>query len=263
LDKKTILIALLAIAAPCACITLFILVIPLSQGSEFGNVFGPVFFWTICLAPILLAGVSIVWIGLDGLRARQVSERLAAALGFVALTEADQPLRAWYGGRYRDHDVAIKTVVTRQRMYDSGSGYTAVFNASLRIVTAVNRSQPLRVIVQRHVKDRSPAAGFEEAFPGRRNAEKLSARSRQAMLDFVAKGYPTGLRGRTYRAKPGVRNLHLQDRADVAPAVLPPELLADAAVVLLHDQPNATAVTAEELRALLDDLLAVAATLEE
>lgn len=262
MDRRLLLI-ILPIVLLCVCTPLFIVVGALPRGGGLRNVAGPLLFWTICLAPLVLAGASIVWIGVDGLRARQVSERLAAALELVPLTEADQPLRAWYGGRYRDHDVAIKTVVASQRTYESGGGYTVVFNASLRIVTGVNRSQPLHVIVQRHVNDRSPAESFEKAFPGRRNAEKLSARSRQAMLDFVAKGYPTGLRGRTYRAKPGVRNLHLQDRADVAPAVLPPELLADAAVVLLHDQPNATAVTAEELRAVLDDLLAVAVTLEE
>jgi hypothetical protein len=188
---------------------------------------------------------------------------LAADLGWQALTPDAKPIDVWYGGQHRRQTMAFQTTRYSQRSWEGSGGYAVSYHVSLRIVTAVNNPRLVDVGVQRRPTDRAAATSFAQAFPGRENDEKLRARSQQALIDFVAKGYPTGLRGRIYRAAPGTRNLLLQARAQVAATILPPEILPEAAVVLIHNYPDATAVTTEEFRELLDDLAAVAAALEQ
>ena len=262
MDRKTALIILLALVAPCICATPLVLLTALPQGGA-REVGVPLMLGLICCAVPLLALIIFGWIGVDLLRARQVSGRLADELGWQALTPAEKPINSWYGGQHRRQAMAFKTILFSQRSWQGSGGYTVSYQASLRIVAAVNSPRLIDVSVQRRTADRSPTTSFAQAFPGRENDGKLSARSQQALIDFVAKGYPTGRRGRAYRANRGTRNLLLQERAKVPPHVLPPEILPDMAVVLIHDYPDATAVTTGEFVELLDELAAVAAALEQ
>jgi hypothetical protein len=258
---KTVLIILLALVAPCVCATPLIALAALPQ--EIAREVGvPLMLGLICCAVPLLALFVLGWIGLDLLRARQVSGRLAEELGWRPLTPAEKPINRWHGGQHRRQVMAFKTTISSARSWQ-GSGYTVSYHAGLRIVTAVNNPRLIEVGLQRRAADRSPTTSFAQAFPGGENDDQLSARSQQALIDFVAKGYPTGLRGRVYRANSGTRNLLLQARARVPATILPPEILPEAAIVLIHNYPDATAVTTAEFRELLDELDAIAAALEQ
>ncbi|WP_129678312.1 hypothetical protein [Candidatus Chloroploca sp. Khr17] len=80
------------------------------------------------------------------------------------------------------------------------------------------------------------------------HGERLPRRAQDALLHFVQHGN---------------RNLRLLDRAAAPPALVSPAILADATVVLIHDQPRPRTVTPTALQALLNELSTIAAVLED
>lgn len=249
LKNKTILIILAVFLLLCGCIVpLFSLAVTLPPENGLRQAVLTLFWLTGCLGLPLFGVAGLGWTLWDNRRSRQVGHKLAEALGLAALNDETNLLRRWYGGQHNGRSFAIKPVVFATRSYDGfrhRSSIGTVFY--LRLVLAVNLPRPLNVTAERTHSDRGAVTTLAEAFPHLENEGRLGGFSRQALLSFVQNGN---------------RNLRLLDRAAAPAALLGPAALPEATVILIHDQPRVTAVTAATFGVLLDDLSAVAAALE-
>jgi hypothetical protein len=209
---------------------------------------------------LLLAGATVLvalgWLVARAAGAPAAAARLAQHLGWPAITPQHPPTDRWYGGTAHDRRVAIRLVTLRNRLGADGLRH----GPYLRIVMEILLAEPLGVLALRRVGDVSSLHRFEEAFSSE-GAAKLGPEARNAMLDFVARGYPTGFHGTTYRSAPGTRNLSLLDRALAQPADLHPAVLSDAKTVLFHDHPD-PALAPDAFGKLLHELAVVAWALE-
>jgi hypothetical protein len=115
-------------------------------------------------------------------------------------------------------------------------------------MTEVHTPGPTGIVVYRNHKQRlmEPSDGFTELF-GRTNAEQLSSKARQAMVEFVRRGH-------------GKRPLRLRDRDGAGSDITPTGILDNAGMILSTLVPvesNANAV-----RTVFDELTELAVTLE-
>jgi hypothetical protein len=247
--NKTIFVITAVFLLLCGCIVpLFSLAVTLPPESGVRQAALTLFWGAGCLGLPLFAVAGLGWTVWDNWRSRQVARKLAEALALAALNDETNLLRRWYGGVVYGRSFAIKPVVFATRSYDgfrhrSGIG-TAFY---LRLALAVNLPRPLNVTIQRSHSDQNEATTVSEAFPLLENEARLSTFARQALLQFVQNGN---------------RNLQLLDRAAASAALLGPDVLPGAAVVLIHDQPRITAVTLTGFQTSLDELSAVADALE-
>lgn len=182
----------------------------------------------------LAAGVgAVVWAISRASKTRNASISLAQQLGWQPITPGRAPADTWYGGVAHDRRVAIKVVALRNASATDGPRHSPY----LRMVMELLVTEPLGVMAFRRIGDTSSLHRFEEAF-SLENGSRVGPASRQAMIDFIARGYPTGLQGTTYRSSPGTRNLWLKDRARIEAGPLDPAVLPDARTVLVHDHPD-------------------------
>lgn len=184
------------------------------------------------LAFAAVAG-AVVWAILHAGKTRNASLSIAQQLGWQPITPNRAPADTWYGGVAHDRRAAIKVVALPNRAASDGVRRSAY----LRIVMELLVAEPLGAMAFRRVGDTSSLHRFEEAF-SLENAARFGPEARKAMIDFVARGYPTGLQGVTYRSSPGTRNLWLKDRARVEAGPLDPAVLPDSKTVLVHDYPD-------------------------
>lgn len=214
----------------------------------------------LCLGPLGLLGGSLAWQVYAYRQSRRVAVRLASALGLSPLNKTADPLQAWYGGQHAGRPFAIRTYARRER-HVAGGDYTISARFWLRVVMAVQSLPGVTVAPGpglRSGRVAQPTDAFQMD-----GLARLPSAAQAAMFAFVQKGYPTGLVGTTLRTHPGARSLALCDRA-APPDWLPleAEVLPDAAGVLVHDHTN-TALTIEQMQALLDDLVTVARAIEQ
>lgn len=228
----------------------------LAQGLQF------LFLALLCAVPLLLAVAGLIWQVVYALRAPQSARRLAEPLGLQPLNQAGRQLDIWYGGNYHGRSIATRPLGNAYRYYALDRSRTGV-RFALRIVMALQPAVPLGVVVHHgsgRAASRDPMR-FEDVFEAD-NDGRLSPAVQAAMLDFVQKGYPTGITGVTLRISKGTRNLRLCDRATAPAELIRPEILPAAAMILVHDHPDVT-ISADSLRALLDDLAVVAGAIEQ
>ena len=183
-------------------------------------------------------------------RDRSAPHRLGQEMGLDLLAAGDRRNPAWYGGRYKDHEIAQTYVNLRYGNYGPRRALSVEdVVLSLRLAVALNvDSAPDIVAYFRHGRPFQPGVepeDFEHAFD-RRNTEWLSQEARDALLAFA----------QTYGS------LRLRPRQGGPQGLLADEALPDAQMVLVHDRPGYQQ-TPEEVRALYDALLDVAAVLED
>jgi hypothetical protein len=218
-------------------------------------------FAAMCGIPLLFFLVVAGWQLRHILRTRTVGRRLAGAMGLEPLNQANKLAAIWHGGEHQGHRFAIAPFGVRDRANTLGSNRTGT-QFVLRIVMAIQVSEPLGVVVYRGPDgaSRNPQ-NFDEAFD-QENAGRLTGEAQTAMFEFVQKGYRTGLVGVTLRLDKGTRDLRLRDRATAPEKLLAPEVLPDANVILVHDHADTT-ISTEGLRALLDEMAAIARLVEK
>lgn len=264
MNRKTIAVVLtLFVVIPCACAGLLIAGSYVTSANDpLQNALELLLILLFCLGPMGLLAGALAWQISYYVRSRRVGQRLAGALGLAPLNAATSPLETWYGGIYEQRPFALKPCARLERSY-AGGDYTTSARFWLRLVLAVQVPQPFGITLGpgpglRKGRVEGAADAFQEV-----PFARLPAEVQTAMLDFVQKGYPTGLSGVTLRTSKGARSLVLFDRA-APPEWLPlaPEVLPAAMVVLVHDHQNTT-LSAEQARALLADLAAVAGTIEQ
>jgi hypothetical protein len=205
----------------------------------------------------LAAGVgAAVWALSRASKTRNASISLAQQLGWQPITPGRAPADTWYGGVAHDRRVAIKVVALRNVLASDGARRSPYLRIAMEVLVA----EPLGVMAFRRVGDPSSLHRFEEAF-STENASRIGPQARKAMIDFVARGYPTGLQGTSYRSSPGTRNLWLKDRARIEAGPLDPAVLPDARTVLVHDHPD-PALHPDAFGKLLHEMAVVAWTLE-
>jgi len=176
--------------------------------------------------------------------------RLGREMGLQPLNTGDRTHPVWYGGRVGDHDFALTYANLRYGSYGPRfEKKVEDVRLSLRLAIAIHAADPQDIIAYfRH--DRPHEAGetpenFDAAFD-RRNTERLSQESRDALLRF-AQSYG---------------GLRLRDRATAPEELFVAEALPDAQVVLVHDRPGYKQ-TPQQVSALLDALVETASPLEE
>jgi hypothetical protein len=168
----------------------------------------------------------------------------------------------WYGGERRGRRFALKPFGTSYRYFALGRSRAGA-RFQLRILVEVEAAVQDVDVAPNLEQATEAGETFAALFEGK-NAAWLSHEARAAMVAFAQKGHPTGLNPKTLsiRVSPGRRRLRLCDRETaVAELNLPPSLLANAPLLLIHDYPDTT-LPAEEARKLLDELTAVAQAIE-
>ena len=265
MNNKTIIFGLIfSVVAFCICpmclVFLFFTVDQLDNAilREWA---GLLMFMAMCGAPLVLFGGVVVWQLWHISRTRTVGRRLAEAMGLEPLNQADKLAAIWHGGEHQDHRFAIAPVGSKYRYYGVERSRTGV-QLLLRIVMAVQVSEPMGIVVYRGLGSGSKnPQNFDEAFD-QENADRLTGEAQAAMFEFVQKGYRTGLSGVTLRLDKGTRNLRLRDRATVPEKLMPPEVLSDTHVIMVHDHPDTT-ILPDGLQTLLDEMAAIARLVEE
>ena len=264
MNSKSVIISLISfVFIVCVCPICFSTVYfgLESTGNEtLRDAFGYLVLAGLCIVPLSLAliggGLKIA----DSIRSRGAAGRLARVMGLTPLNQTTKQMAIWYGGRHNQRNFAIKPYGSTYRYYAAERSRTGV-RFYLQIIMEVKVPQPMDVMVKRGARRASKnPQNFEEAFDTT-NGNKLTAEAQVAMFDFVQKGYRTGFTGTDIRFSKGTRNLHLYDRTAAEVGALDPEVLPDAHVILIHDHPD-TAISADTLQSLLDDMAVVAHTIE-
>jgi hypothetical protein len=213
----------------------------------------------VCVLPVLVVGVFAVSTVIK-LNQQTAHVKVAQALGFTPLNAESDKRHVWYGGAHLGRRVAINAYSRTYRYYYEGRSRRS-FSVYLRVAMAVQLPGPQGLIVYREPTTRDIPNTFEDAFQ-LENAAMLPPGARQTMLAFVYLGYPTGFKpDLTWRFTRGTRNLRLGDRASAPADLLPPAVLADEHVILVHDHPDAH-IAPDGLRALLNEMAAVAEAVE-
>lgn len=264
MNKKKLLIPLIVfLIIACLFPLLFAAVFFVLESAGAGEDLIGLFFFACCIGgPVLLTLAVLggqLW---ATAQSRRAGGRLAAALGLQPANQAERPMALWYGGEQRGRRFALKPFGTPYRYFALGRSRAGA-RFQLRILMEVQA--PVKGVDVSPIPEKAPAEGetFAALFAGK-NAAWLSDEARAAMVAFAQKGHPTGLNLKTLaiRVSPGRRRLRLCDRETaVADLNLPPSLLANAPLLLIHDYPDTT-LPAEEARTLLDELTAVAQAIE-
>jgi hypothetical protein len=246
---KPLLIVVGVFALLCGCVVpLFALIVSLPPEHGLRRATLTAFWLCGGVGLPLLSVAALGWTIWENQRSRQAARNLAEALGLPPLNNAPNLMKQWYGSQLEGRPFAIAPAVMLDRSYD-GAHHRSSFRTTwyLRVALAVRVPQPLQVTAARTHADRGAATSLRDAFPSLVGVDRLPPRAQDALIRFV---------------QSGGRNLRLLDRADASPALLPPEMLADATVVLIHDHPKPRALTPSQLQAALADMSEIAAVLE-
>ena len=182
-------------------------------------------------------------------RDQNAPHRLCQEMGLQQLNQGSSRVPVWYGGRYDDHDFGLTYANLRYGGYGKRPEKKVEdVILSLRLAVALETAEAQDIIAYfHHGRPYEPGiepADFEAAFD-RRNTDRLSPASRNALLHFTQH----------------YGSLRLRDRATAPKDLFVKEALPDARVVLVHDRPGYKQ-TAEQIYELLDALLRVAKPLE-
>lgn len=209
-----------------------------------------------CCFPTLIISLIIYTAAINLTQNRLAHQKLAEKLGYIRLNEGPI-LKTWYGGTYQGRPVAINVRGVPYRYY-SGDRNRIGVQFSLRMAIPVQTPAAPGVVAPQQARKGMPQS-FAEAFdvsPGM----SLASAARQAMLSFAYMGHRIGFnKDLSVRFSRGLRALTYGSRAEMTD--LPPEVLPNAAMLLIHETPDA-AQSLERFRALLEDLHAVAYAIE-
>jgi hypothetical protein len=210
---------------------------------------------------VLLLGAvvaAIVWTYRHGMRAREAAAELAKQLGWQVVLPITDLRRPWYGGVAQGRRVAVQMVPLRVGLSHQAGPRNQLH---LRIVMEVALREPFDGSAMRGGSDRSDLVSFEQALAVE-NPHCFGPAAREAILRFVAEGYPTGVVETRYRANPGTRNLWVADRRKVPETFLPSTVLPGAKAIVHHDHPN-TNLSAADLQKLLYQMAQIAVPIEQ
>lgn len=215
-------------------------------------------FFLICLVPVAAMVGSLIWSVRNNTLSRRSGQRLAAAMGLQPLNKSPNGMAVWYGGWHAGHEFALRPFGKTERQ----PGFPTSATFWLRIVMAVYLPEPMGINVLPGPKVASGnPKDINEAFRSE-YLDRLPESVREAMFDFVRKGYPNGLSGTTYRLSKGARTLLVHDRATAPDWLgLDPFVLPEATVVVIHDHYDMR-INRDASEALMDDLAAVARMIE-
>jgi len=261
MNRKTlIIVAVVVFVLPCVCSVPLIFAEALPDDSDIAQVIWTVFFGLGCVGLPLAAVAAFVWNLQNMTKGRHSASTLAEEMNLARLNETDKLVRRWFGETYRGYEFGITPTVERSHYYNHEGSRRVQATFYLRVALAL--PEPLGVKAIRGVKSEAGAESFEEAFTTLENAAALPRQTREAMLAFVRKGYPKGLHGTRLRTGEQTRNLWLQDRASLPGNAFPLDVMLHAGAILTHDHPDAAVIDPEQLNGVLDDLIAIAETLE-
>lgn len=182
-------------------------------------------------------------------RDQNAPHRLGREMGLQQLNRGSSRVPVWFGGRYGGHDFGLTYANLRYGGYGKRPEKKIEdVVLSLRLAVALNAAQAQDIVAYfQHGRPYEPGIlpeDFEAAFD-RRNSDRLSAASREALLHFTQ----------------NYGSLRLRDRATAPKDLFVKEALPDAQVVLVHDRPGYKQTPAQVYE-LLDALLQVAEPLE-
>lgn len=258
LVRNRFLFVLLAgfLMVPGCCATSWLVSLALPKNSTLGHLLAHAIVTGLFLILMYVLGVAI-W---KSFRSPLAAAFLAEKMGLEPLNQADRTVATWFGGEVQGHRFAIITYRGYSRYHLEGESRVRFF-AYLRIVLALNITQPLGVNVQRNPGTRRTAESFEQAFPVQKNADRLSPRAQQAMLDFITRDRHTKHRS-LFSSAPDIRSLTLRDRAGAPETLIGTEIFPDADVILVHDRPDAIDVTPDQLQTKLGEMIEVATAIQ-
>ena len=192
------------------------------------------------------------------LAAYKTGSALAQALDLKPVSEARQASLAWFEGTYKNRPFALRIVGKEAgRGLENRRSYAIV----LRLALAV-QARNLPGFKAEYDKKEGTISVYDVQ-QELVNEEGLSEHASTAFWDFVHKGYPIGFHDGDLRFTPGTRDLMFGERQALDYKFLfGKTVLKDSPVVLVHEhvRPNRSA---EDVKALLDDMLVVAKALEE
>lgn len=183
-------------------------------------------------------------------RDRAAPQRLGQAMDLVKLNEPGDGETVWFGGERDGRAFALTHVNLRYGSYGRRRPALSVEDVilSLELAVALETPGPSDIIAYFHhgrpFRPGEEPPDFEYAFD-RRNTERLSQASRDALLSFVQ----------------SYGSLRLRDRAGAPAGLFPEKVLSGAQVVLVHARPGHEQAV-PEVETLLDALLELAAQLE-
>ena len=208
--------------------------------------------------------LMIVWQVWYHIRARGAARRLAQAMGLQPLNEANHPLNVHYGGEHAGRAFALRVTPRISRAYSGVQERTTVqVDYEMQFMMSLKLATPQRVLVENVARMQGNGEAFGELLQGQ-NAERLNSTAQAALVEFVRKGYPTGLRAATLRLDRGLRRVLLCDRSavDEQSHRFAPQVLTNSAVVLIHPH-REPLISQREALAVLDDMTQLAAALEQ
>lgn len=181
--------------------------------------------------------------------------QLAEEMGLVALNQKDDPKFAFYGGSFQGVPFGI-TPSSYTSRYNLNGESRIRFESFLRTAIPIKSEVLSGIAVRRTPNDKGKPDQFESAFPMKENVGLLSDGTKQAMLNFIQKGYRTRNR---YSSLFGadVRNLGLLDRYYIGEGRIDKEVFAETAVFLIQDHPNPLSITPDHLETILREMIEV------
>jgi hypothetical protein len=208
----------------------------------------------VILIALLVVGVTVLavaaWYYLYRRpRDQNAPHRLGREMGLQQLNDGSGRVPIWYGGRYGGHDFCLTYTNLRYGGYGKRPEKKIEdVVLSLRLAVALDAVEAQDIVAYfQHGRPFEPGVqpeDFEAAFD-RRNTDRLSPASRDALLLFTQNH----------------GSLRLRDRATAPKDLFVKEALPDAQVVLVHDRPGYKQTPAQVYE-LLDALLQVAEPLE-
>ncbi len=215
---------------------------------------------SVSLVMIFGFGLLIVALAVSGLiytivrsvKHTEAAGKIAAALRWTPVARGAAGQAVWYQGKAQGRETAVRAFARVKQVAIGGDGPRWRSSQRLQVAMEVAVRGPLGVDAQCLFGSPIPE-GFESCFVGA-GMERLHPEVRQALLQF-AQAAVNGQGGGT------ARHIHLVDRAAIPPAELHPDVLRQARIVLLHENPNSL-MDLQAVQKLFYDLATVAYTVE-
>lgn len=182
-------------------------------------------------ALLVLAMVGLlIWYVRHSAKASRLGSTLAAAMGWQLLPSTTPAKSGWYGAMVGDRRAALRSVFV---LLPTVSAANVNGCWVIRLVLAPHVRRPFGVdLSYRHEVERE--APFEQRFEGE-GAGTLPSEVRSALEQFIAACGPSSSSRPRRRGEHPI-HLRVADRPRVGGMILPADLLADAPLLLIHEQ---------------------------
>ena len=223
-----------------------------------------VFFALFCVFGVGGGVLMLIWQVWHHTRARGAARRLAEAMGLQPLNEVKHPLNVHYGGEHAGRAFALRVTPHISRAYSGVQERSTIqVRYEMQFLMSLKLATPQGVMVENVARVLGQGETFGELLQGQ-NVERLNSTAQAALVEFVRKGYATGISPTTLRLSKGLRRVLLCDRSvvDEQSHSVAPQVLADTAVVLVHQHVDPL-ISQRDVLAQLDDMAQLAAALEQ